>query len=69
LANAHRTTSSDEPSTTHRRRVTSRPDPYAAQQFVRLRPRGRSPFSPRFIQYSRAPLPPPPSNVQWGYAV
>lgn len=70
LANAHRTTSSDEPSTTHRRRVTSRPDPYAAQQFVRFRPpRGRSPFSPRFIQYSRAPLPPPPSNVQWGYAV
>ncbi|KAJ7368189.1 hypothetical protein DFH08DRAFT_17737 [Mycena albidolilacea] len=52
LANAHRTTSSDEPSTTHRRRVTSRPDAYAAQQF-----------------YSRAPLPPPPSNVQWGYAV
>ncbi|KAF7352886.1 hypothetical protein MVEN_01255900 [Mycena venus] len=51
-ANAHRITSSDTTSTTNRRRVTSRPDAHAAQQF-----------------YSKAPLPAPPSNVQWGYAV
>lgn len=50
--NVHRTTSSDTTSTSNRRRLASRPDALAAQQF-----------------YSKAPLPAPPSNVQWGYAV